>query len=166
MSPLAAGVSDSLSLSGGQKGFVAVIGVIAILALGVAYVLMREVLAADAGTPRMKQIALAVQEGAEAFLRRQAKTLAVFVVIIPLILLALPADTTGSRIGRSVFFVIGAALCFIFLWWKDQNARKLQSVEAQSILEKSRRDSDDIVRNGRLAANEEALKVPRSHRCV
>ena len=55
MSPLAAGVSDSLSLSGGQKGFVAVIGVIAILALGVAYVLMREVLAADAGTPRMRR---------------------------------------------------------------------------------------------------------------
>src|ERR1700712_1336647 len=112
MSPLAAGVSDSLSLTGAQKGFVAVIGVIAILALGVAYVLMRVVLAADTGTPRMRQIALAVQEGAEAFLRRQAKTLAVFVVIIPLILLALPADTTGSRIGRSVFFVVGALASF------------------------------------------------------
>jgi K(+)-stimulated pyrophosphate-energized sodium pump len=108
----AAGVSDSLSLSGGQKGFVAVIGVIAILALGVAFVLMREVLAADAGTPRMQQIALAVQEGAEAFLRRQAKTLAVFVVIIPLILLALPADNTASRIGRSLFFVVGALASF------------------------------------------------------
>jgi K(+)-stimulated pyrophosphate-energized sodium pump len=112
MSPFAAGLSDSLSLSGGQKGFVAVIGVIAILALGVAFVLMREVLAADPGTPRMQQIALAVQEGAEAFLRRQAKTLAVFVVIIPLILLALPADNTASRIGRSVFFVIGALASF------------------------------------------------------
>ena len=112
MSPLASGVSDSLSLTGGEKGFVAVIGVIAILALGVAYALTREVLAADTGTPRMRQIALAVQEGAEAFLRRQAKTLAVFVVIIPLILLALPADNTASRIGRSVFFVIGALASF------------------------------------------------------
>ncbi len=112
MSPLAAGVSDSLSLSGGQKGFVAVIGVIAILALGVAFVLMREVLAADAGTPRMQQIALAVQEGAQAFLRRQAKTLAVFVVIIPLILLVLPADNTASRIGRSIFFIVGALASF------------------------------------------------------
>jgi K(+)-stimulated pyrophosphate-energized sodium pump len=112
MSPLAAGVSDSLSLTGGQKGFVAVIGVIAILALGVAFVLMREVLAADAGTPRMQQIALAVQEGAQAFLRRQAKTLAVFVVIIPLILLVLPADNTASRIGRSVFFIVGALASF------------------------------------------------------
>ncbi|HEX4017616.1 MAG TPA: sodium-translocating pyrophosphatase [Frankiaceae bacterium] len=112
MSPLAAGVSDSLSLSGGQKGFVAVIGVIAILALGVAFVLMREVLAADAGTPRMQQIALAVQEGAQAFLRRQAKTLAVFVVIIPLVLLVLPADNTASRIGRSIFFIVGALASF------------------------------------------------------
>ena len=57
MSTLAAGVSDSLSLSGSQIGFAAVIGVIAILALGVAYLLMREVLAADAGTPRMREIA-------------------------------------------------------------------------------------------------------------
>ncbi len=112
MSALASGVSDSLSLTGGEKGFVVVIGVIAILALGVAYALTREVLAADTGTPRMRQIALAVQEGAEAFLRRQAKTLAVFVVIIPLILLALPADNTASRIGRSVFFVIGALASF------------------------------------------------------
>ncbi len=112
MSPLAAGVSDSLSLTGGQKGFVAVIGVIAILALGVAFVLMREVLAADPGTPRMQQIALAVQEGAQAFLRRQAKTLAVFVVIIPLILLVLPADNTASRIGRSLFFIVGALASF------------------------------------------------------
>ncbi len=112
MTPLAAGVSDSLSLSGSQVGFAAVIGAIAILALGVAYVLMREVLAADAGTPRMRQIALAVQEGAEAYLRRQAKTLVVFAVIIPIILLALPADTTASRIGRSIFFIIGAAASF------------------------------------------------------
>ncbi len=112
MSPLAAGVSDSLSLSGGQVGFAAVIGVIAILALGVAYVLMREVLAADAGTPRMQQIAHAVQQGAEAYLRRQAKTLVIFAVIIPLILLALPADNTASRIGRSIFFIIGAAASF------------------------------------------------------
>jgi K(+)-stimulated pyrophosphate-energized sodium pump len=112
MSPLAAGLSDSLSLSGGQLGFAAVIGVIAILALGVAYVLMREVLAADAGTPRMQQIGRAVQEGAEAYLQRQAKTLVFFAVIIPLILLALPADNVASRIGRSIFFILGAAASF------------------------------------------------------
>ena len=112
MSPLAAGLSDSLSLSGSQVGFAAVIGVIAILALGVAYVLMREVLAADAGTPRMQEIGKAVQEGAEAYLSRQAKTLLPFAIVIPLILLALPADNTAARIGRSVFFVLGAAASF------------------------------------------------------
>ncbi len=73
---------------------------------------MREVLAADAGTPRMREIATAVQEGAEAYLARQAKTLAVFAVVIPLILLALPADNLASRIGRSVFFIVGAGASF------------------------------------------------------
>ena len=50
-------------ISSGQKGLVAVIGVIAIAALVFAYVLVREVLAADQGTTKMQEIAKAVQEG-------------------------------------------------------------------------------------------------------
>ncbi len=70
--------------------------------------------------------------------------------------MTLLANITVTDAG---FFIAGVALCFGFLWWKDQNARKLQSAEAESILEKSRRDSDTFVRDARLAANEEALKV-------
>jgi ribonuclease Y len=58
-----------------------------------------------------------------------------------------------------VVFFGGAAVCFAILYWKDQNARKLQADEAQSILEKSRRESDTMIRDARLAANEEALKI-------
>ena len=57
------------------------------------------------------------------------------------------------------FFLAGVALCYGFLWWKEQNAKKLQSLEAQSILEKSRRDADALIRDARLIANEEALKI-------
>jgi ribonuclease Y len=57
------------------------------------------------------------------------------------------------------FFIAGVALCFVFLWWKERNAKKLESLEAQSILEKAKRDADAIIRDSRLAANEEALKL-------
>ena len=49
-----------------------------------------------------------MEEGAQAYLARQFKTLGVFVVIAFLLLFALPADDTAVRIGRSVFFVVGA----------------------------------------------------------
>ena len=52
----------------------------------------QEVLAAGEGTDNMKNIALAVQEGADAYLQRQFRTLAIFAAIAFFALLALPAD--------------------------------------------------------------------------
>ena len=74
----------------------------------VAFVLVREVLSASEGTERMKEIAAAVQEGAAAYLNRQFKTLAIFAVIVFFVLFVLPAETMGERIGRSIFFLVGA----------------------------------------------------------
>ncbi|HSP37898.1 MAG TPA: sodium-translocating pyrophosphatase [Frankiaceae bacterium] len=109
---LLAANGDGLDLTGGQLTIAGVIAALSVAALVVAYGFAREVLAADPGTPKMREISLAVQEGAEAYLRRQLKTLSVFAIIIPLVLLLLPADDTSSRIGRSVFFVLGAAASF------------------------------------------------------
>jgi ribonuclease Y len=61
--------------------------------------------------------------------------------------------------AEGAYFLTGVALCFLFLWWKDRNLKKLQGVEAQSLLENARRDAENIIRDGRLAANEEALKI-------
>jgi K(+)-stimulated pyrophosphate-energized sodium pump len=96
------------SMSGGGYAIVAAILVIALLALGVAAVLVREVLAADEGSPRMRDIARAVQEGAAAYLRRQFKTLIIFALIIFAVLFVLPADDVAARLGRSFFFLVGA----------------------------------------------------------
>jgi K(+)-stimulated pyrophosphate-energized sodium pump len=82
--------------------------VVALLALAVAFVLVRQVLAADQGTEKMQEIALAVQEGAAAYLQRQFRTIGIFVVPIFFILLLLPADTEWVRWGRSIFFLVGA----------------------------------------------------------
>ena len=85
--------ADGLALSGGDYGVVAVVAVIALVALVVGYVLLKEVLAAGQGTPKMQEIAKAVQEGAAAYLNRQFRTLAIFAVVVFLLLFALPADT-------------------------------------------------------------------------
>ena len=98
----------TVDLTGTNYTIVVVVALIAILALIVAAVLVRQVLAADQGTDSMREIAGAVQEGAAAYLARQFKTLAVFGVIVFFVLFLLPAETTSEKIGRSIFFVVGA----------------------------------------------------------
>jgi K(+)-stimulated pyrophosphate-energized sodium pump len=100
------------SLSGGDYGVVVVVAVVALAALAVGYVLLKEVLAAGQGTAKMQDIAKAVQEGAAAYLKRQRNTLLVFGSVVFLLLFALPAESVGERIGRSLFFLIGAVFSF------------------------------------------------------
>jgi K(+)-stimulated pyrophosphate-energized sodium pump len=100
--------SGSIDLSGANLSYVVVVAVIALVALGFAVALRQRVLAAPQGTEKMQSIAAAVQEGATAFLTRQFKTLAAFAVLALVLLSLLPADTAGIRIGRSVYFIIGA----------------------------------------------------------
>ncbi|MGJ6965081.1 sodium-translocating pyrophosphatase [Streptosporangium sp. G11] len=115
-----AAAEPAVSLSGYHFNIVIVVAVVALLALAVAGTLVREVLAADQGTERMQNIARAVQEGASAYLTRQFRTLALFVILIPFLLYLLPAETTSVRIGRSAFFVVGALFSaltgFIGMW--------------------------------------------------
>jgi K(+)-stimulated pyrophosphate-energized sodium pump len=96
-----------VSLEGRNQTLVAVVFVIAVLALVVAVVFRRQVLAASDGTDNMREIAKAVQEGASAYLTRQFKTLALFVVLVLAVLFVLPGDA-NVRIGRGIFFVVGA----------------------------------------------------------
>ena len=102
-------------ITSGQRGFVFVIGAIALLALGYAYVLVREVLKADQGTPKMQEISKAVQEGAAAYLNRQFRTLSIFSVVVFLLLLLLPVNEGGTsvRVGRALFFLVGASFSAI-----------------------------------------------------
>src|ERR1700731_1973719 len=75
-----------------------------VLALLYGWVTSRQVLAADAGTARMQEIAAAVQEGARAYLNRQYTTIAIVGIVILIIL--------GAILGVhvAVGFLIGAVL--------------------------------------------------------
>ncbi|GHB69273.1 K(+)-insensitive pyrophosphate-energized proton pump [Streptomyces umbrinus] len=107
-------------LTDDNRLIVMVIAAVALAALVVAGVLVRQVLAAGEGTESMKKIAVAIQEGANAYLGRQMRTLGVFAVVVFFLLMLLPADDWNQRAGRSVFFLIGAAFSattgYIGMW--------------------------------------------------
>jgi K(+)-stimulated pyrophosphate-energized sodium pump len=99
---------SEVEVSGGDLVLVVIVAVVALAALGLGFMFRREVLAAPSGTERMAEIAHAVEEGAAAYLTRQFRTLAVFAAVAFVVLFALPADDAGVRIGRSIFFLLGA----------------------------------------------------------
>ena len=80
--------------------------VIALGALSIAYgvITAKDVLSRDPGTPRMQEIALAIQEGASAYLKRQYGTIA----IVGVVLFALVAWRLGFAVA--IGFAIGAVL--------------------------------------------------------
>ena len=111
---------------------------ISLVALVVAYFLVKQVMSAPQGTPKMIEIADAIQQGSSAYLRRQFTTVGAFVIVIGFLLFfILPAPVaciSGSgvaakliplvngkcvggtvlhaawiiRLGRSLAFVLGA----------------------------------------------------------
>ncbi|WP_440899853.1 sodium-translocating pyrophosphatase [Actinosynnema sp.] len=138
-------LAEGIELSGGDRGLVAAVAVVALAALVVGAVLLKEVLAAGQGTAKMQDIAKAVQEGASAYLNRQFRTLGIFVVVVFALLFLLPAEDTGERIGRSLFFIVGAAFSatigYLGMWLSTRaNVRVAAAAQAgQSGREKAMR---------------------------
>jgi K(+)-stimulated pyrophosphate-energized sodium pump len=81
-----------------------------LLAIAVAVTLALKVRASDAGTPAMAEIAAAVEEGANAYLSRQIKTISAIAVVIFLLILISKGIITGWNSGSATAFgfVIGA----------------------------------------------------------
>src|SRR5713101_1754097 len=91
--------------------FLAVILGVSVFALLVAGLLARQVLRADTGTPAMREISNAIREGAEAFLRRQYKTIYLISAIVALIIFFLYfASDRALAWKTTVAFLVGA-LC-------------------------------------------------------
>src|SRR5262245_61267404 len=94
---------------------------ISVVSLAFAVVLARQVLAAEDGTPQMQAIAAAIKEGAEAFLRRQNRTILMIGVVVAALIFVLyafvrpgtahdPAAPLGMAIATTLSFLFGA-LC-------------------------------------------------------
>ena len=88
-----------------------------LIGIGTGIALMKGVLAAGTGTDKMRQIARAIQEGAEAFLRRQFRT--ILIIVVPLAILIFFTATKVTRPDGSVALSFGEAgiyrvVCFLF----------------------------------------------------
>ncbi len=110
---------QAFTLGGAERGwllFALATGLVAIL---VAIYLVRGVVAADTGTAKMREIAAAIQEGAEAFLKRQFRTIAI--IVVPLGVLVFFTATkvvepnghvaltfVQSGLARAIAFLCGA----------------------------------------------------------
>ena len=95
-----------------------VIPVAGLIALAFAFTKARWVSSQDAGTDRMKEIAGYVQEGAMAFLTREYKVLAIFVVVVAglLAVLNIVGDNPAANPLVAVSFVIGAIASGVAGW--------------------------------------------------
>ena len=110
-------------LKGGEWAVLWLSAAAAVLAIAVGFYLARLVMAADEGTPKMKEIALAIQEGALAYLKRQFKT--IIMILVPLAVIVFVTSTAivkgegagatealsfmQAGIWRTVAFILGCA---------------------------------------------------------
>src|SRR5665213_1500641 len=95
---LAEGGYQVFSLGSNEKTWLYFAILCSVAAIAVALLLVRGVLAADQGTASMQEIAKAIQEGAEAFLSRQFKTIGI--IVVPLaVLMFFTATTVTHTVG-------------------------------------------------------------------
>ena len=109
---------QAFELQGGEWAVLLLSVAAALLALVVGLYLARSVLAADQGTPKMREIAKAIQDGAAAYLKRQFRTIAVIVVPVAAIVfftsteILRPDESSAmsfaaSGTARTVAFILG-----------------------------------------------------------
>jgi K(+)-stimulated pyrophosphate-energized sodium pump len=109
---------QQFDLKGGEWAVLWVSAAAALIALGVGFFLVKKVMAESEGSPKMIEIATAIQEGAWAYLKRQFKTIGF--ILVPLVVIVfvtsteiLKPDKTSALsfaeagIFRTIAFVLG-----------------------------------------------------------
>lgn len=118
-------------LGGTDKALLFISLAIALVGLGVGYMLMQDVLSAEDGTPSMKKIAVAIQEGAMAYITRQFRTIGIIVVPLAIVVFLTSSEILKengstalsffeSGLFRTLAFLVGGlasgAIGFLGMW--------------------------------------------------
>ena len=107
---------QAFELGSTEWALIAFSGATAVLAILVGFALMKGVLAADEGSPKMKEIAAAIQEGALAYLKRQFRTIGF--ILIPLAIIVFITSTeivAPADANHPSFLALSQAQSGIFL---------------------------------------------------
>ena len=104
-------------LKGGEWAVLGFSGAAALIAILVGFSLMRGVLAADQGTPKMIEIAAAIQEGAWAYLKRQFRTIGFILIPLAIVVFVTSTKITNPDTDKVAlsFAASGAARTVAFL---------------------------------------------------
>ena len=88
------------------------IAVVCLVALAIAGLFARQVLQAETGTVKMRDVADAIREGAEAFLKRQYSTIAILAIVVAILLFAAYMISGDFSLAwhTAVAFLFGAFL--------------------------------------------------------
>jgi K(+)-stimulated pyrophosphate-energized sodium pump len=85
---------------------------VSVVSLFMAWIFTREVLGADTGTAAMQAIALAIKQGAEAFMKRQYRTIYTFSLILAVVIFAYYFEAKGSDLAiKMVVSFFAGAVC-------------------------------------------------------
>ncbi|MEI6495394.1 MAG: sodium-translocating pyrophosphatase [Actinomycetota bacterium] len=115
---IAEGGYQQFALKGGEWAVLLMSVAAALVAIGVGLFLAKSVMAQDEGSPKMKEIAKAIQVGAWAYLKRQFKTIAVILIPLAIIVfvtskaISKPDGSTALSFGqvglyRTLAFILG-----------------------------------------------------------
>ena len=107
---------QDFTLGGGEKLVLLLSALSALLAIAVGFYLMKQVLAMDTGTPKMQAIAKQIFDGAQAYLKRQFRTISLIVVPLAVVVFATSAAIDNSKGEEALSFVsAGIARTVAFL---------------------------------------------------
>ncbi len=85
---------------------------VSLASLGAAGLLVRWIMRRDPGSPKMKEIADAIRQGAEAYLSRQYRTISIIVIIFAIVFAIVIRDPDNAWLGpQTAFGFIVGALC-------------------------------------------------------
>jgi K(+)-stimulated pyrophosphate-energized sodium pump len=108
---------QAFHLGGADKTWLYICLAAGVVGIAAGLLLARNVLAADTGTPKMREIALAVQEGAEAFLKRQFRTIAIIVIPLAILIFFTATKVVKPNGGLALSFQqdgLYRVICFLF----------------------------------------------------